>query len=205
MDAFFPHFGPQSVLWCLTVWVQAGGWPCHRSPLSPPRDIKHEQQQGLLNTQRSEVKQAAASHCAFPGSDPRVRLRALQGLKHAGASPRRNGHGHVGSGASGCCAGAGEAFPAPVPARCWEGSCGVSSCCQRWLSCKGAGITATPPRAAVLTAGCEPAWPGGTQGMGTGLGGLVLADASGSRGGAGLQLGWCRQEGARMCWSGCFG
>lgn len=42
----------------------------------------------------------------------RLRLGALKGLKHPGASPRRNGHGHVGSGAAGCRAGAGEAFPA---------------------------------------------------------------------------------------------
>lgn len=44
---------------------------------------------------------------------------------------------------------------------------------REWLLLAGAelqggvGEQPAPPRAAVLTAGCRPAWPGGTQGMGT--------------------------------------
>lgn len=99
-DAFLPPF-PSPV----RAVVQAGGW-------AGAAGTANEQQRRLLNAQRSEVKQATASHHTFPGSDPRLRLGALKGLKHPGASPRRNGHGHVGSGAAGCRAGAREAFPA---------------------------------------------------------------------------------------------
>lgn len=59
-----------------------------------------------------------------------------------------------------------------------------------------------PPRAAVLTAGCRPAWPGGTRGTGTGLGGPAFADVSGSRGGAGpVQTGRCSDVPCRVAWA----
>lgn len=106
-DAFLPPF-----LSPVRAVVQAGGWAGAAGAPCPLPGTANEQQRGLLNAQRSEVKQAAVSHPTFPGSDPRLRLGALKGLKHPGASPRRNGHGHVGSGAAGCRAGAGEAFPA---------------------------------------------------------------------------------------------
>lgn len=138
-------------------WQEGG--PAAGAPCPLPGTANKSQQRGLLNAQRSEVKQAAASHRAFPGSDPRPSLGALKVLLHGGMASWLWRHRLL----------------------CW---CRGSFSSAPVLLGLGGGKAAIPPWAAVLTAGCRP---GGTQD--TGLGGPAFADGSGSRGGAGLPAG----------------